>query len=66
YSLGYNSYIFVDVALVIVAGVLILSAKTFVKQIENYSGIKKGEKPAAAVSTSDELQNVDNNGEGEN
>lgn len=36
YSTVYNSYIFVDVALVIVAGVVLLSSRAFVKQIESY------------------------------
>lgn len=47
YSLGYNSFIFVDIALVIVAGALILSSKTFAKQLENYGG-QKPEQTAVA------------------
>ena len=34
YSLVYNSYVFIDVALVIAAGVFILSSRSFVKTIE--------------------------------
>ncbi len=42
YSTGYNSYVFIDIALVIAAGVLVLSSKAFLKQTESYSGeIKK-------------------------
>ncbi|MBD5631823.1 MAG: hypothetical protein HDP34_01145, partial [Clostridia bacterium] len=37
YSAAYNSYVFVDIALVIVAGVLVLSSKAFVKQTESYT-----------------------------
>ena len=35
FSLGYNAYVFVDVALVIVAGVFVLCSKAFVRAIEN-------------------------------
>ena len=34
YSLAYNSYVFIDIALVIAAGVFILSSRSFVKTIE--------------------------------
>ena len=34
YSLAYNSYVFIDIALVIVAGCIILSSKAFNRQIE--------------------------------
>ena len=33
FSLVYNSYVFIDVALVIAAGVLVLSSKSFIKQM---------------------------------
>lgn len=33
YSLAYNSYVFIDVALVIVAGVFVLSSKSFIKAV---------------------------------
>ncbi|MBE5747899.1 MAG: energy-coupled thiamine transporter ThiT [Clostridiales bacterium] len=33
YSLGYNAYVFIDVALVVVAGIFVLSSKTFVKTL---------------------------------
>lgn len=36
YSLAYNSFVFVDLALVLVAGVLVFSSKAFVKQSEKY------------------------------
>lgn len=41
YSTAYNSFVFVDIALVIVAGALILSSKNFVKQLDKYSGKNK-------------------------
>ena len=44
YSATYNSYVFVDIALVIAAGVLVLSSKAFVKQLDRYAADKK--KPA--------------------
>ena len=37
YSLAYNSFVFVDIALVIVAGAIVLSSKAFVRQIDRYS-----------------------------
>lgn len=37
YSTAYNSFIFVDIALVIVAGILILSSKSAVKQFEGFN-----------------------------
>ena len=33
YSLGYNSFVFVDVAIVLVVGVIVLSSKAFVKEM---------------------------------
>ena len=39
YSLAYNSFVFVDIALVIVAGAVVLSSKAFVRQIDRYSSI---------------------------
>ena len=34
YSLGYNVYVFVDIALVIAAGILLFSSKAFCKQVQ--------------------------------
>lgn len=45
YSATYNSYVFVDIALVAAVGVLVLSSKAFVKQLESYSADKKKEEP---------------------
>lgn len=44
YSATYNAFVFIDIALVIAAGVLVLSSKSFVKQLESYTAVKK---PAA-------------------
>lgn len=44
YSAGYNSFVFIDVALVLVAGVAVLSSKSFVKQLESYAA--SGKKPS--------------------
>jgi thiamine transporter len=41
YSLAYNSFAFVDLVFDVVAGVILLSSKTFVKQIERYSAESK-------------------------
>lgn len=55
YSLAYNSFVFVDIALVVVAGAIIFSSKAFVRQIDKYSSAK--EKPAAdAKNTGDNTE----------
>lgn len=41
YSAAYNSFVFVDIAIVIAVGVLILSSKSFVKRLNIYTGVKK-------------------------
>ncbi len=37
YSLGYNSFVFADIAISIVVGVMIFSSKSFMKQISKYN-----------------------------
>lgn len=37
YSLAYNSFVFVDIALVIIAGVLLLSSKAFVAETKKFA-----------------------------
>lgn len=49
YSLAYNLYVFVDVALAIVAGAFVLSSKSFVKTIEKIN--KPSERKAKAAQT---------------
>ena len=41
YSMAYNSFVFIDVAIVIVAGVLIFSSPAFVKQVRRIAGATK-------------------------
>ena len=41
YSLGYNAYVFIDAALVIAAGILVLSSKAFVQYTEKLGKEKK-------------------------
>ena len=41
YSLAYNSFVFVDIAIVIAVGVLVLSSKNFVNRISLYTKEKK-------------------------
>lgn len=41
YSLGYNSFVFVDLAIVIVAGVLVFSSRSFVKQARKFHPVAK-------------------------
>ncbi len=40
YSLGYNSFVFIDVAIVIVMGAIVLSSKSFVREISRHSAKK--------------------------
>ena len=37
YSLGYNAFVFADIAIVIVVGVLLLSSRAFLKEMNRYS-----------------------------
>ena len=46
YSLGYNAFVFPDIAISIVVGAILLSSKSFVKQISKYA--ESGKKQAAA------------------
>lgn len=41
YSLGYNSFVFADLAIVIVAGVLVFSSRSFVKQARKFHPVAK-------------------------
>ena len=41
YSLAYNSFVFVDIALVIVAGILVFSSKAFQKTIKDKVEVEK-------------------------
>ena len=41
YSFGYNAYVFVDVALVIAAGIFVLSSKAFIKSLEQFNPVRK-------------------------
>ncbi len=47
YSLAYNSFVFVDILLVIVAGVILFSSKAFVAETEKFSSAKETEDSAA-------------------
>lgn len=48
YSLAYNSFVFVDIAIAIVAGVLVFSSPSFVKQMRKYTAAKKSASPASS------------------
>ncbi len=37
YSTGYNSFVFIDIAIVIVIGALVLSSKSFVRELDRHS-----------------------------
>lgn len=54
YSAAYNSFVFVDLALVLVAGVILLSSKAFVKQLESYALAGKNKPAAEKRSEADE------------
>lgn len=47
YSMGYNSFVFIDIAIVIAAGVLVFSSRAFVKQARRFRTAenKKAEEP---------------------
>ena len=45
YNLAYNSFVFVDILLVIVAGALLLSSKSFVAETKKFSANAQAEKP---------------------
>ena len=47
YSTAYNSYVFIDIVIVIAVGVLVLSSKNFVKRISLYTGEKKAVEDSA-------------------
>ena len=59
YSMGYNSFVFVDIAIVIVVGVIVFSSPSIVKQARRFHP-----RPAAAPQT-DEPQEVQEHIEGE-
>ncbi len=40
YSLGYNSFVFIDIAIVIAVGALVLSSKAFVRELDRHSAKK--------------------------
>ena len=40
YSLGYNSFVFIDIAIVIVVGVIVFSSKSFMTYVNKYNGQK--------------------------
>lgn len=46
YSLAYNSFVFVDLVLVVVAGALLFSSKAFNKQLKSFTAISKTKQPA--------------------
>ena len=51
YSTAYNSFVFVDIAIVIAVGAIILSSKSLVKRITLYANVKK----SAAENTEDQI-----------
>ena len=40
YSMGYNSFVFIDIAIVIVVGVIVFSSKSFMTYVNKYNGQK--------------------------
>ena len=41
YSTAYNSFVFIDIAIVVAVGAIILSSKSFAKRLELYAHVKK-------------------------
>lgn len=41
YSLAYNSFVFVDIAIVVVVGILVFSSKTFVREARKLNSVKE-------------------------
>lgn len=63
YSLGYQAgYVLPDIAIAIAIGVLVLCSPQIVKIVRKFNAVK----PAAANASSDELQNVDEDGKTQN
>lgn len=54
YSMGYNSFVFVDLILVVVAGAVLFSSKNFVKRVADFGTVKK----AAATEEVRQPENV--------
>ncbi len=50
YSAAYNSFVFADLVLVVIAGVLLFSSKNFVKSVSNYAHKKSADKSQSAAS----------------
>ncbi len=46
YSLAYNSFVFADIAIAIVVGILVFSSKSFVKEVKKVRPAEKKEEPA--------------------
>lgn len=40
YSMGYNSFVFIDIAIVIVVGIIVFSSKSFMTYVNKYNGQK--------------------------
>ena len=58
YSLAYNSFVFIDIIIVIAVGVLVLSSKSFAKRISLYAGAKKTvEEPTETTEETDTTSN---------
>lgn len=57
YSLAYNSFVFVDLVLVVVVGALLFSSKSFVRSAEGYASGKKKAAEAAPAAETEEAAN---------
>ena len=60
YSLAYNSFVFVDIALVVVAGALLFSSKAFNKELARFTGLnaKRAPQPQAAQPAAESADNA--------
>lgn len=55
YSMVYNSFVFVDIVLVVIVGALLFYSKNFNKRLSLYSGIKESAKTEAEVEKVEEI-----------
>ena len=65
YSLGYNSFVFVDIAIVIAAAILVFSSRAFIRAARKYNApapVKAEETPASVPAEEparDDAENAD-------
>ena len=56
YSMGYNSFVFIDIAIVIVVGVIVFSSKSFMTYVNKYNGQKNAAAPEPSADVDAEAE----------